>query len=65
MAHEPPTPEMPEIEEEELLARWTELLASIDAAQAEIEETGGIPVEEVFAEIEEIVRRAEAQAAGR
>jgi putative addiction module CopG family antidote len=42
-------------------ARRAELLASIDAAIADIDENGGIPAEEVFAELDEIIRRAERQ----
>lgn len=36
-----------------------ELSAEIEAARADIAENGGIPAEEVFAEMDEIIRRAE------
>jgi len=40
-------------------ARRAELLASIDAAMADIDANGGIPAEEVFAEMEELIRSRE------
>ena len=40
-------------------ARRAELLASIDAAMADIDANGGIPAEEVFAEMEELIRSKE------
>jgi Arc/MetJ-type ribon-helix-helix transcriptional regulator len=36
-----------------------ELRAAIEEARADIEKNGGIPAEEVFAEMDEIIRRAE------
>ena len=36
-----------------------ELLAAIEAARADIDENGGIPAEEVFAEMDDIIRRGE------
>lgn len=40
-------------------ARRAELLASIDAAIADVEANGGTPAEEVFAEMEELIRSKE------
>ena len=40
-----------------------ELLAAIEAARADIDENGGIPAEEVFAEMDEIIRRPETREA--
>jgi antitoxin ParD1/3/4 len=40
-------------------ARRAELLASIDAALADIDENGGTPAEDVFAEMEELIRSKE------
>ncbi len=40
-------------------ARRAELLASIDAAMADIDANGGISAEEVFAEMEELIRSRE------
>ena len=40
-------------------ARRAELLASIDAATADIDANGGIPAEKVFAEMEELIRSRE------
>jgi putative addiction module CopG family antidote len=42
-------------------ARRAELLASIDAAMADIDANGGIPAEEVFAEMEELIRSKESR----
>ncbi len=40
-------------------ARRAEILASVDAALADIDENGGTPAEEVFAEMEELIRSKE------
>lgn len=48
--------QMMEDEEVAREARRTALLASIDEASADIDEHGGIPAEEVFAEMEELIR---------
>jgi putative addiction module CopG family antidote len=42
-------------------ARRAELLASIDAAMADIDANGGIPAEDVFAEMEELIRSKESR----
>ena len=48
-----------EMQESEAVEISAELWAAIEAAQADIDKNGGIPAEEVFAEMEEIIRRAE------
>lgn len=42
-------------------ARRAELLAGIDAAMADIDANGGIPAEDVFAEMEELIRSKESR----
>jgi putative addiction module CopG family antidote len=51
--------QMLEDREVALEARRTALLASIDEAIADIDQNGGIPAEQVFAEMEEVIRSKE------
>jgi len=51
--------QMLEDREAALEARRTALLASIDEAIADIDQNGGIPAEQVFAEMEELIRSKE------
>jgi antitoxin ParD1/3/4 len=51
--------QMLEDREVALEARRTALLASIDEAIADIDQNGGIPAEQVFAEMEELIRSKE------
>ena len=48
-----------EMQESETVEISAELWAAIVEAQADIDKNGGIPAEDVFAEMEEIIRRAE------
>ena len=51
--------QMLEDREAALEARRTALLASIDEAIADIDQNGGIPAEQVFEEMEELIRSKE------
>jgi len=51
--------QMLEDREVALEARRTALLASIDEAIADIDQNGGIPAEQVFEEMEELIRSKE------
>jgi len=51
--------QMLEDREAALEARRTALLASIDEAITDIDQNGGIPAEQVFAEMEELIRSKE------
>jgi len=48
-----------EMQESQTVEISAELWAAIEEAQADMDKNGGIPAEEVFAEMEEIIRRAE------
>jgi Arc/MetJ-type ribon-helix-helix transcriptional regulator len=48
-----------EVSESDPIEISDELRAAIEEARADIEKNGGIPAEEVFAEMDEIIRRAE------
>jgi putative addiction module CopG family antidote len=52
-----------EAQETETLELPDDLSAAIEDARRDIAENGGIPAEEVFSEIEEIIRRAETRVA--
>jgi putative addiction module CopG family antidote len=52
-----------EAQESELTEISDELWAAVEEARADVQKNGGIPAEEVFAEMEEIIRRAETRVA--